>query len=31
MDRDIPAVENTFKKCIDVAENAQVPLNPTLD
>ena len=31
MDRDILSVENTFKKCIDVAEKAEVPLNPTLD
>ena len=31
MNRDILAVEDTFKKCVEVAENAQVPLNPTID
>lgn len=31
MNRDILAVEDTFKKCVDVAENAKVPLNPTID
>ena len=29
--RDLNAVEETFKKCIDVAENAKVPLNTTID
>ena len=29
--RDIPAVEDTFKKCIDIAENATVSLNPNID
>ena len=29
--RDILAVEETFKKCIDVAENAQISLNPKID
>ena len=31
MNRDILATEDTFKKCVEVAENAQVPLNPNLD
>lgn len=31
MTRDLMATEDTFKKCIDVAENASVPLNPTMD
>ena len=28
---DILATEDTFKKCIDVAENAVLPLNPSMD
>ena len=31
MDRDILAVEETFKKCIEISENAAVPLNSKLD
>ena len=29
--RDLGSVEETFKRCVEVAENAQVPLNPQLD
>ena len=29
--RDLGAVEDTFKKCVDIAENSKVPLNANED